>query len=100
MVMGPAATMMAIPEALGLALPGASSIPAVDSSHIRMCAAAGRRIVGMGWEDLTPAPILTPASFDNGIRVHMAMGGSTNALIHLCAMARPPRIALEMKRLD
>jgi dihydroxy-acid dehydratase len=100
MVMGTAATMMAIAEALGLTLPGASSIPAVDSSHIRMCAAAGRRIVDMVWEDLTPARILTPASFDNAIRVHMAMGGSTNAIIHLVAMARRAGIALDMKRFD
>jgi len=100
MVMGTAATMMAIAEALGLALPGASSIPAVDSSHIRMCAAAGRRIVDMVWEDLTPARILSPASFDNAIRVHMAMGGSTNAIIHLVAMARRAGIALDMKRFD
>src|SRR3984885_4530746 len=100
MVMGTAATMMAITEALGLALPGASSIPAVDSSHIRMCAASGRRIVDMVWEDLTPARILTPASFDNAIRVHMAMGGSTNAIIHLVAMARRAGVALDMKRFD
>jgi dihydroxy-acid dehydratase len=100
MVMGTAATMMAIAEALGLALPGASSIPAVDSSHIRMCAAAGRRIVDMVWEDLTPARILSPASFDNAIRVHMAMGGSTNAIIHLVAMARRAGVALDMKRFD
>jgi dihydroxy-acid dehydratase len=100
MVMGTAATMMAIAEALGLALPGASSIPAVDSAHIRMCAAAGRRIVDMVWEDLTPARVLTPASFDNAVRVHMAMGGSTNAIIHLIAMARRAGIALDMKRFD
>ena len=61
MVMGTAATMMAIAEALGLALPGASSIPAADAAHPRMCAAAGRRIVDMVWEDLTPQKILTPA---------------------------------------
>jgi dihydroxy-acid dehydratase len=100
MVMGTAATMMAITEALGLALPGASSIPAVDASHIRMCAAAGRRIVDMVWEDLTPARILSPAGFDNAIRVHMAMGGSTNAIIHLVAMARRAGIALDMNRFD
>ncbi len=100
MVMGTAATMMATAEVLGLALPGASSIPAVDSSHIRMCAAAGRRIVDMVWEDLTPARVLTPASFDNAIRVHMAMGGSTNAIIHLIAIARRAGIALTMQRFD
>jgi len=53
-----------------------------------MCSAAGRRIVDMVWEDLTPQKILTPAAFDNAIRVHMAMGGSTNAIIHVVAMAR------------
>ena len=62
MVMGTAATMMAIAEAMGLALPGASSIPAADSSHPRMCSTAGRRIVDMVWEDLTPAKILTAGS--------------------------------------
>jgi len=100
MVMGTAATMMAITEALGLALPGASSIPAVDANHQRMCSAAGRRIVDMVWEDLTPARILTPAGFDNAIRVHMAMGGSTNAIIHLVAMARRAGVPLGMKRFD
>src|SRR6201987_4128407 len=64
MVMGTAATMMAITEALGLALPGASSIPAPDSNHPRMCADAGRRAVETGWEDLTPDKILTSAAFD------------------------------------
>ena len=88
MVMGTAATMMAIAEALGLTLPGASSIPAPDANHPRMCAAAGRRIVDMVWEDLTPERILSPAAFDNAIRVHMALGGSTNAIIHVTAMAR------------
>src|SRR3954453_945471 len=100
MVMGTAATMMAIAEALGLTLPGASSIPAADSGHPRMCGAAGRRIVDMVWEDLTPDRILTPAAFDNAIRVHMAMGGSTNAIIHVIAMARRAGIALDMARFD
>jgi dihydroxy-acid dehydratase len=100
MVMGTAATMMAIAEALGLALPGASSIPAPDSSHPRMCGVAGRRIVEMVWEDLTPERILTPAAFDNAIKVHMAMGGSTNAIIHVVAMARRAGIALDMQRFD
>src|SRR6266851_2998928 len=100
MVMGTAATMMAIAEALGLTLPGASSIPAADSSHPRMCGVAGRRIVDMVWEDLTPDRILTPAAFDNAIKVHMAMGGSTNAIIHVIAMARRAGIALDMQRFD
>jgi len=100
MVMGTAATMMAIAEALGLSLPGASSIPAADSAHPRMCAAAGRRIVEMVWEDLTPQRILSAAAFDNAIRVHMAMGGSTNAIIHVVAMARRAGIPLDMARFD
>ena len=100
MVMGTAATMMAITEALGLALPGASSIPAPDANHPRMCAAAGRRAVEMVWEDLTPDKVLTPAAFDNAIRVHMALGGSTNAIIHVIAMARRAGIALDMQRFD
>ena len=100
MVMGTAATMMAIAEALGLTLPGASSIPAADSGHPRMCAAAGRRIVDMVWEDLAVAHILTPAAFDNAIKVHMAMGGSTNAIIHVIAMARRAGVALDIERFD
>ena len=100
MVMGTAATMMAITEALGLTLPGASSIPAADANHPRMCAAAGRRIVEMVWEDLTPAQILSPAAFDNAIRVHMALGGSTNAIIHVIAMARRAGMPLDMEQFD
>jgi len=100
MVMGTAATMMAITEALGLALPGASSIPAADANHPRMCGAAGRRIVEMVFEDLVPERILTPAAVDNAIKVHMAMGGSTNAIIHVVAMARRAGIALDMQRFD
>ncbi len=100
MVMGTAATMMAIAEALGMTLPGASSIPAADSAHPRMCANAGRRIVEMVWDDLTPQKILTTAAFDNAIRVHMAMGGSTNAIIHVVAMARRAGLPMDMQRFD
>ena len=88
MTMGTAATMMGIAEAVGLTLPGASSIPAVDSAHIRMCGDSGRRIVDMVWEDLTPAAMLSRANFENGITCAMAMGCSTNAIIHLIAMSR------------
>ena len=88
MTMGTAATMMGIAEAVGLALPGASSIPAADANHIRMSAECGRRIVEMVWEDLTPARMLTRANFENGIACAMAMGCSTNAIIHLIAMSR------------
>ncbi|MGB6105080.1 MAG: L-arabinonate dehydratase [Pusillimonas sp.] len=88
MTMGTASTMTAIAEALGMTLPGASSIPAADANHVRMCAGAGRRIVDMVWEDLTPAKIQTTASFRNAITVAMAMGCSTNAIIHVIAQAR------------
>ena len=88
MTMGTAATMTALADTLGMMLPGASSIPAADSNHIRMCSAAGRRIVDMVWEDLVPAKIQTKSAFQNAIIVAMAMGCSTNAVIHIIAMAR------------
>jgi dihydroxy-acid dehydratase len=88
MTMGTAATMMGMAEALGMTLPGASSIPAPDANHPRMSAACGRRIVDMVWEDLTPAKLLTQNHFQNAITVAMAMGCSTNAIIHLVAMSR------------
>jgi dihydroxy-acid dehydratase len=86
--MGTASTMTAIIEAVGMSLPGASSIPAADSAHVRMCASTGRRIVDMVWENLTPDCIQTHAAFENAISVAMAMGCSTNAIVHLIAMAR------------
>ena len=88
MTMGTASTMTAIAEAVGMVLPGGSSMPAADAGHIRLCSESGRRIVEMVWEDLTPARIQTPAAFRNAIAVAMAMGCSTNAIIHLIAMAR------------
>jgi len=86
--MGTASTMTAIAESLGMTLPGASSIPAVDSNHIRMCAESGRRIVDMVWEDMTPAKVQTEAAYRNAIVVAMAMGCSTNAIIHVIAQAK------------
>lgn len=88
MTMGTASTMTATTEALGLSLPGASSIPAPDSNHIRMSAASGRRIVEMVKEDLKPSDVLSRASFENAIKVAMAVGCSTNAIIHLIAEGR------------
>lgn len=88
MTMGTAATMMGIAEAVGFTLPGASSIPAADANHVRMSAECGRRIVEMVWDDLTPASMLTRANFENGIACAMAMGCSTNAIVHLIAMSR------------
>jgi dihydroxy-acid dehydratase len=100
MVMGTAATMTALAEVLGLTLPGASSIPAADSGHARMATACGRRIVEMIREDLKPRDVLTRASFENALTAHMALGGSTNAIIHLIAMAGRAGIALSLDDFD
>jgi dihydroxy-acid dehydratase len=100
MTMGTAATMTGVAEAMGFSLPGASSIPAPDANHPRMCAASGRRIVEMVWEDLKPSDIMSAAGVDNAIRCHLAMGGSTNAMIHVVAMARRAGIPLTLKRFD
>jgi dihydroxy-acid dehydratase len=88
MTMGTAATMMGITEAIGMTLPGAAAIPAADANHVRMSADCGRRIVDMVREDLTPAKMLSRANFLNGIAAAMAMGCSTNAIIHVVAMSR------------
>ncbi len=100
MTMGTASTMTAIAEALGLTLPGASSIPAADSNHIRMSTACGRRIVEIIWEDLTSDRILTQEAVNNAVTVAMATGCSTNAVIHLIAMARRAGIDLSLDDLD
>lgn len=100
MTMGTASTMAAITEALGMALPGAASIPAVDADHARMAASAGRRVVDLIWEDTKPRDILTTGSFDNAIKVTMAMGGSTNAVVHLLALAGRAGIPLSLERFD
>lgn len=100
MTMGTAATMTAMAEVLGMALPGASSIPAPDANHPRMAAACGRRIVEMVWEDLIPTDILTPGAFDNAITTSAAIAGSTNAIIHLIAVARRAGIDLKLERFD
>ncbi|WP_417695313.1 L-arabinonate dehydratase [Roseibium sp.] len=100
MTMGTASTMTAITDALGLTLPGASSIPAADSEHQRMGSGCGRRIVDMVWEDLTPDRIITDASIRNAAIVAMATGCSTNAVVHLIAMARRAGVALTLDDLD
>ena len=100
MTMGTAATMTAIEETLGMTLPGASSILAVDPSHALMAAGSGRRIVDMVWDDLKPSDILSPASFDNGVIVDMALGGWTNAIIHLIAMGGRSGIDLDLARFE
>ncbi len=100
MTMGTASTMTAITDAMGLTLPGASSIPAADSGHQRMSAECGRRIVDMVWEHLTPDKIVTAASVRNAAIVAMATGCSTNAVVHLTAMARRAGVDLTLDDLD
>ncbi|MBZ9603150.1 L-arabinonate dehydratase [Phyllobacterium chamaecytisi] len=100
MTMGTASTMTAIADALGMTLPGASSIPATDAGHMRMCNEAGRRSVEMVWEDLVPSRIQTPAAYENAVFVAMAMGCSTNAIIHLIAMARRAGHEMSLRDFD
>jgi dihydroxy-acid dehydratase len=98
--MGTASTMTSMTEALGLALPGSTSIPAMDSAHTRMATNCGERIVQMIWDDLTPQRILTRGSFMNAVAVQMALGGSTNAAVHIIALARRAGIELSLDDLD
>ena len=98
MVMGTASTMAALAEALGLMLPGGAAIPAVMSERRRHAEAAGRTIVSMIKNDLRPSQILTEQSFENAIRLLMAIGGSTNGVIHLTAIAR--RLGINLKLTD
>jgi dihydroxy-acid dehydratase len=100
MTMGTASTMTSIAEVLGFSLPGASSIPAVDSNHPKMASQTGRRIVEMVCEDLKPHDFLRTASFDNAIAAVFALGGSTNAVIHILALAGRAGIKLTMQRFD
>ncbi len=100
MTMGTASTMTSVAEALGLSLPGASSIPAVDANHPKMASLSGRRIVEMVWEDLKPREILREASFNNAIATVLALGGSTNAVIHMIALAGRAGIPLTIDRFD
>jgi dihydroxy-acid dehydratase len=100
MTMGTASTMTAAAEALGMTFPGASSIPAADSGHSRMASLSGRRIVEMVWEDLKPSDLLDGRSYENAVTTALALGGSTNAVIHLIAMARRGGIPLDLDRFD
>jgi dihydroxy-acid dehydratase len=100
MTMGTASTMTSAAEVLGLTLPGAASIPAPDSRHAQMATLTGKRIVDMVWEDLKPSDILTAACFDNAVTAVLALGGSTNAIVHLIAMARRAGIDLNLARFD
>jgi dihydroxy-acid dehydratase len=98
--MGTASTMTSIVDALGLTLPGASSIPAMDSAHPRMASACGERIVNMVWEDLKPSDVLTRGSVSNALHVDAALGGSTNAAVHLVAIAGRAGLPLDLEAFD
>jgi dihydroxy-acid dehydratase len=100
MTMGTASTMTSAAEALGFTLPGAASIPAADSRHGRMAADTGRRIVDMVWSDLKPRDFITAGSVDNAITTALALGGSTNSVVHLIAIARRAGVPLTLDRFD
>jgi dihydroxy-acid dehydratase len=100
MTMGTASTMTSLAEALGFSLPGASSIPAVDANHRKLADRSGRRIVEMVWEDLKPRDILSESSFTNAIATDLALSGSTNAVIHLIALAGRAGIKLTLDNFD
>ena len=100
MTMGTASTMTSAVEVLGLTLAGASSIPAPDSRHAQMATLTGKHIVEMVWDDLKPSDLLTAASFDNAVTAVLALGGSTNSIVHLIAMARRAGVALDLARFD
>ena len=100
MTMGTASTMTSVAEVLGMTLPGAASIPAVDSAHSRMAAASGQRIVAMVWEELLPSTVLTADAYADAVTTVLALGGSTNAVIHLIAMAGRSGVTLTLDDFD
>lgn len=99
-VMGTASTMASVVEAIGMTLPGCAAIPAPDSRRLELAERSGARIVDMVWEDLRPSKILTAAAFRNAITIDMAIGGSTNAVVHLLAIAGRLGIDLELAEFD
>ena len=99
-VMGTASTMASMAEALGLQMTGGAAIPAVDARRYALAEVSGRRIVDMAWKDLKPSDILTREAFENAIRTDMAIGGSTNAVVHLLAIARRAGIRLTLDDFD
>jgi dihydroxy-acid dehydratase len=100
MTMGTASTMTSAAETLGLTLPGAASIPAPDSRHAQMASLVGKAIVEMVWADVKPLDYLSAASFDNAVTAVVALGGSTNSIVHLVAMAKRCGIDLTIDRFD
>jgi dihydroxy-acid dehydratase len=100
MTMGTASTMTSAAEALGMTLPGAASIPAADSRHAVMATRTGKRIVEMVWEDLKPSDLITEDAIHNSVSAVLAIGGSTNAVVHLIALARRAGLELDMEAFD
>ncbi|MBL0142431.1 MAG: dihydroxy-acid dehydratase [Betaproteobacteria bacterium] len=100
MTMGTASTMTSASEAMGLTLPGAASIPAPDSRHAQMATLTGKRIVDMVWEDLKIRDVVDARAIDNAVTAVLALGGSTNAIVHLIAVARRAGVALDLARFD
>ena len=100
MTMGTASTMTAMAEVLGFSIPGASSVPAMDSNHLRLAAEAGRQAVNNAWEGPKPSDLATRKAFENAIAVDMAIGGSTNAIVHLLAMAGRAGVELSLSDFD
>lgn len=99
-VMGTASTMASVTEALGMALPGSAAIPAVHADRLRCAEDTGRRAVEMIGTDLTPRRIITPQSVENALRLLLAVSGSTNAIIHLTAIARRAGIPIDLARFN
>jgi L-arabonate dehydrase len=99
-VMGTASTMASVAEALGMTLPGCAAIPAPDSRRLTLAELSGQRIVDMVWEDLKPSDIMTRQAIENAISVNMAIGGSTNAVVHLLAIAGRLGIDLDLDEFD
>jgi L-arabonate dehydrase len=99
-VMGTASTMTSLAEALGMTLPGSANIPAVDSRRLVSAEMSGRRAVELALEDLRPSRIMTARAFENAITVDMAIGGSTNAVVHLIAVAGRLGLSLPLDEFD
>ncbi|MFO0427257.1 MAG: IlvD/Edd family dehydratase [Planctomyces sp.] len=100
MTMGTASTMTAIAEVMGMALPGSSSVPATHSGHARMASATGRQAVELAWYNLQPRDIMDRRAFENAVTTLMAVGGSTNAIVHLMAMAGRAQVDLTLDAFD
>jgi dihydroxy-acid dehydratase len=100
MTMGTASTMTSAAEALGMTLPGAASIPAADSRHAVMATRTGKRIVHMVWDDLKPSDLINEDAIHNSVSAVLAIGGSTNAVVHLIALARRAGLKLDMEAFD